>query len=162
MGSLSIMTVNDSSSSATNPPDPQKDLASPRGSAFELDLLTRGNLPPLPSALFQGLDHDLLKPVRFLEAGALPSGPAPDVDRSELARALETANAAYGHPAAKALARKLADPATRGGGHRSAARALRWSTVRTQQNGRRRQVGRGHRGSRRTSRGSILGGDRGS
>ncbi len=81
--------------------------------ALELDLLARGSLPPLPTALYQGRDHDLLAPVRFLGAGELPSGSPPDVDRSELARALATANAAYGHPAAESVAAKLADPATR-------------------------------------------------
>ncbi len=83
------------------------------GHGFELDLLARGSLPPLPTAFFTGRDLDLLAPVRFLGAGELPSGPAPDVDRSELAQALGTANAAYGHPAAAELAAKLADPATR-------------------------------------------------
>ncbi len=103
------MTQNDSSSSATSRTDPSRTDRK----AFELDLLARGGLPPLPSAFFQGRDRDLLAPVRFLDAGELPSGPAPGGDRSELARALETANAAYGHPAAGALAAKLADPATR-------------------------------------------------
>lgn len=96
------MTGNDPSTSAAR-----------RAGALELDLLARGSLPPLPTAFFQGRDRDLLSPVRFLDAGELPSGPAPDVDRAELARALETANAAYGHPAAEAMAAKLADPATR-------------------------------------------------
>ena len=100
------MTQKDSSSSATSPTDPAT-------GNFELDLLARGNLPPLPTAFFQGRDRDLLAPVRFLDAGELPTGPPPDVDRSELARALQTANAAYGHPATEVLAAKLADPATR-------------------------------------------------
>ncbi len=102
------MTQNDSSSSATSRTEHQ----GPSG-AFELDLLARGSLPPLPAAFFQGRDRDLLDPVRFLDAGELPSGPAPAVDRSQLARALATANAAYGHPAAQAHAARLADPATR-------------------------------------------------
>ncbi len=98
------MTQNDSSLSATNRPE---------AGALELDLLARGSLPPLPAALYQGRDHDLLAPVRFLGAGELPSGAPPSVDRRELARALATANAAYGHPAAAAQAAKLADSATR-------------------------------------------------
>ncbi len=103
------MTQSDSFSSATSPTEPQ----APDSGAFELDLLARGNLPPLPTAFFQGRDRDLLAPVRFLDAGELPAGPPPNVDRSELARALATANAAYGHPDAEAMADKLADPATR-------------------------------------------------
>ncbi len=104
------MTQNDSSSSATNRPDGEN---RPETGLFELDLLASGSLPPLAAAYYQGRDHDLLAPVRFLGAGELPSGAPPNVDRSELARALATANAAYGHPAAEALAAKLADPATR-------------------------------------------------
>ncbi len=42
----------------------------------------------------------------------LSSGPQP-VDRAELAAALATANAAYGHPRAEELAVRLADPQTR-------------------------------------------------
>ncbi len=103
------MTPNDSSSSATSQTDPDGD----GGDAFDLDLLARGDLPPLATAYLEGRDRDLLEPVRFLPAGELPSGPAPGVDRTELARALAPANAAYGHPAAQALAEKLADPATR-------------------------------------------------
>jgi len=91
--------ANDSSSSATNP--------------LELDLAAGGRLPPIPTALLAGRDRDLLEPLRFLPPGELPGGPAPEVGRSELARALATANAAYGHPRAEELAAKLADPATR-------------------------------------------------
>ncbi len=97
------MTANDSSSSATSPPE----------EALGLDLLASGRLPALPTAYLGGRDRDLLAPVRFLGAGELPQGPAPDVDRRQLARALATTNAAYGHPAAEALAARLADPATR-------------------------------------------------
>ena len=81
--------------------------------ALELDLLARGDLPPLATAYLEGRDRDLLEPVRFLDAGELPAGPAPGVDRTELARALQVANAAYGHPAAETLAERLSDPATR-------------------------------------------------
>ncbi len=98
------MTANDSSSSATSPLE---------AGALELDLLARGRLPALPTAYLNGRDRDLLAPVRFLGAGELPQGPAPAIDRRELARALAMANAAYGHPAAAAQAARLADPATR-------------------------------------------------
>ncbi|MEM7353920.1 MAG: bacillithiol biosynthesis cysteine-adding enzyme BshC [Acidobacteriota bacterium] len=70
-------------------------------------------LPPLPTAFLQGRDRDLLAPVRFLPPGELPAEPLPQIDRTRLAQALETANAAYGHPAAARQAALLADPATR-------------------------------------------------
>jgi bacillithiol biosynthesis cysteine-adding enzyme BshC len=70
-------------------------------------------LPPLPRAFVEGRDLDLLQPLPFATPGEEPALPNPDVDRRELAAALATANAAYGHPAAGALARRLADPATR-------------------------------------------------
>ncbi|MCP3961044.1 MAG: bacillithiol biosynthesis BshC [bacterium] len=98
------MTANDSFSSATSPPE------SP--AALGLDLLGGSRLPSLPSAFLSGRDHDLLAPLKFLDAGELPGEP-PRVDRTELARALATANVAYGHPAAERLAERLADPATR-------------------------------------------------
>jgi bacillithiol biosynthesis cysteine-adding enzyme BshC len=66
----------------------------------------------LAAALLAGRDRDLLEPLRFLAPGALPSGPAPRVDRGGIAAGLAVANAAYGHPRAAELAAKLADPAT--------------------------------------------------
>ncbi len=96
------MTANDSSSSATSLPEKE--------SALGLDLLGGSRLPPMPSAFLRGRDRDLLAPLEFLDAGELPGEP-PRVDRAELARALATANAAYGHPAAERLAERLADPA---------------------------------------------------
>ncbi len=98
------MTANASSSSATKAPE--------RRRLLELDLVATSRLPPLAAAFLDGRDRDLLSPVRFLAAGELPGEP-PEVDRGDLANALGTANAAYGHPAADRLARKLADPATR-------------------------------------------------
>ncbi len=92
------MTATDSSSSATSP--------------LELDLLSSGRLPPLPTAYLEGRDRDLLAPLSFLPPGELPAA-GPRLDRSELAGALATANAAYGHPEADSLAARLADPATR-------------------------------------------------
>jgi bacillithiol biosynthesis cysteine-adding enzyme BshC len=92
------VTANDSSSSAID--------------LFEVDLLGGSRLPPLATAFLQDRDRDLLAPVRFLDAGELPSE-APRAERGELARALATANAAYGHPAADRLAVRLADPETR-------------------------------------------------
>ncbi|MEE8523790.1 MAG: bacillithiol biosynthesis cysteine-adding enzyme BshC [Thermoanaerobaculia bacterium] len=96
------MTANDSSSSATDPPRPAE---------LELDLA--GRLPPLPAAFLDGRDLDLLSPLRFAGPGEMPVGDPPRIDRSELAAALHTANAAYGHPEAANLAERLADPATR-------------------------------------------------
>jgi bacillithiol biosynthesis cysteine-adding enzyme BshC len=83
---------------------------------LELDLHGGGRLPTLPTAFLDGRDLDLLAPLRFLDpaaegVGALPEPPR--IDRSELARALATANAAYGHPEAEAQAELLADPRTR-------------------------------------------------
>lgn len=88
------------------------------------DLLSLGLLPPLPTAFLEGRDLDLLDPLRFLPPGELPppgrSSSAPPTggetaaaDRAGLAEALAAANESYGHPAAGALAAKLADPATR-------------------------------------------------
>ncbi len=96
------MTASASSSSATSPPE----LA-------RVDLLRAGLLPPLPSAFLGGNDLDLLEPLRFLPHEGLPPGRPTAVDRRRLAEALATANAAYGHPAAAELGRRLADPATR-------------------------------------------------
>ncbi|MEM7582616.1 MAG: bacillithiol biosynthesis cysteine-adding enzyme BshC [Acidobacteriota bacterium] len=99
------MTANASSSSATDPSSVP---------ALGLDLLSTSRLPSLPSAFLSGRDRDLLAPVRFLAPGDMPTdSPPPGVDRGELARALATANAAYGHPAAERLAEQLADPETR-------------------------------------------------
>ena len=100
------MTANVSSSSDTDPSSVP---------ALGLDLLASSRLPSLPTAFLEGRDRDLLSPVRFLAPGELPLGPEapPEVDRSELARALATANAAYGHPGAEQLSAKLADSATR-------------------------------------------------
>ena len=123
------MAANDSSSSVTNRPEgraietlndsssatsPTESAAPPvtEKAALGLDLLGSSRLPPLPTAFLEGRDRDLLAPLRFLETGALPTE-APWADRGELARALQTANAAYGHPATERLAAKLADPATR-------------------------------------------------
>lgn len=89
------------------------DSSSAPSPRFQLDLLVKNRLPPIPTALLQGRDLDLLAPLRFLAPNTLPEGDAPRVDRAELAAALGEANAAYGHPAAAALAAKLADPATR-------------------------------------------------
>ncbi len=96
------MTANDSSSSATG-----------RSRPAELELGLAGRLPPLPTAFLDGRDVDLLEPLRFAAPGELPQGEPPRVDRSELAAALATANAAYGHPEAETFAERLADPATR-------------------------------------------------
>ncbi len=100
------MTANALSSSAKKPVDPV---------LLQLDLLSNNRLPELPTAFLQGRDRDLLSPVRFLPAGELPTSPTvkPLTDRTKLAKALESANTGYGHPAADSLARRLADPSTR-------------------------------------------------
>ena len=74
--------------------------------------MAAGLLPPLPAAFLAGRDLDLLRPLEF---AVDPSEVAPRrrrPDRSELAEALATANAGYGHPRAAELAEQLADPAT--------------------------------------------------
>jgi len=78
-----------------------------------VDLRAAGMVGGLARALLDGDARDLVEPLRFLEPGTLPIGEPPAVDRTEVARGLATANAAYGHPLARELAAKLADPATR-------------------------------------------------
>lgn len=99
------MTANASSSSVQSPPDALRGL--------RVDLAANGLLPSLPAAFLDGRDLDLLAPLRFLAPGERPSGPARAGARRELAAELAVANRGYGHPDADALARKLADPATR-------------------------------------------------
>jgi len=77
-----------------------------------VDLLKLGLLPPLPSAYLRGEAHRLLEPLRFLGAGDEPTGPPPVVDRADLAEALATANEGWGHPRAREMAARLADPET--------------------------------------------------
>jgi len=104
--------VSDSYSSDTGPAEP--DCTAPDGSSREpsLDLLAAGLLPPLPAAFLVGRDLDLLTPARFAADPLAAELTAPPLDRAELAAALASANAAYGHPAAAALGERLADPAT--------------------------------------------------
>lgn len=102
-------TANVSSSSAKSPPEDGSEL--PPG--LRVDLLDLGALPPLPAAYLRGDELDLLEPLRFLPPGRIPEGDPPAVARGDLARALETANRAYGHPKARELAEKLAAPETR-------------------------------------------------
>lgn len=78
-----------------------------------MDWRSSGLLAPLPSALLAGRERDLLLPMRFVAPGEEPALVQPAVDRTALAAGLASANAAYGHPCAAALAGKLADPATR-------------------------------------------------
>jgi len=111
-------TANASSSSAASPaetanPAEAEESTETSTAALSVDVLAEGLVPPLPAAYLRGSDHDLLAPLRFLSPGTMPDGPAPEVDRRGLARALETANASYGHPRATELAERLADPTTR-------------------------------------------------
>lgn len=78
-----------------------------------VDLLTLDQLPPLPTAFLQAKSLGLLSPLRMLAPTGLPEGEPPEVDRREISRALLDANEAYGHPRARAMVDKLADPATR-------------------------------------------------
>jgi uncharacterized protein YllA (UPF0747 family) len=81
---------------------------------LEVDCLAAGLVGGLARSLLAGADRDLLAPLRYLAPGETPSGPPPAAPaRAALARALAVANAAYGHPRALELARKLADPVTR-------------------------------------------------
>lgn len=102
-------TANASSSSAAGRLETDPGLP-PR---LTVDLLDRGLLPALPAAYLRGRDLDLLEPLRFLPPGEVPQGEPPKVARGELARGLEIANRAYGHPRAGELAAKLAAPETR-------------------------------------------------
>lgn len=96
------MTASDSSSSAIG-----------RADRPGLDLVEAGLLPPLPAAVVAGRDLDLLAPLRLVTPGEIPETEPSVVDRQELAAGLAAANAAYGHPGAAALTRRLADPVTR-------------------------------------------------
>ena len=78
-----------------------------------IDLIDAGLVPPLPRAFLEARDLDLLAPLGFASAAAAVPAPALPPDRRELAAALATANAGYGHLAAEAMAAKLADPACR-------------------------------------------------
>jgi bacillithiol biosynthesis cysteine-adding enzyme BshC len=94
-----------------------KDSSSSVPSRIDLEtvnLLKSGLLPPLVSAFVEGSRTELLSPVRFQPPGGpLPVVPSRTRGRAELARALAAVNRGYGHSAAEALGRKLADPATR-------------------------------------------------
>ena len=108
------MTANASFSSGTSPFDLLTPEPESSGTLAPLDLAAHGLLPPIPAAFLAGRELDLLAPLRFAHPDApppLPQGQAPD--RAGLAAAMAVANRAYGHPAADALAAKLADPRTR-------------------------------------------------
>lgn len=90
--------------------------------AFDVDLVAGGFLPPLVRSFVEGRERDLLAPLGLVApelssssraAEALAGRPAPAVDRRALARGIGTMNVAYGHPAARELAARLSDPATR-------------------------------------------------
>jgi bacillithiol synthase len=110
METSTSVTANASSSSVANRPE-----------TLRVDLAAEGLLAGLPAAFLAGSDRDLLAPLRFLAPLApdtaldgWPSGTAPAGHlRRELAEALAVSNRGYGHPDAGAMARKLADPATR-------------------------------------------------
>ena len=108
------MTANASSSSGIAPSDVLTSASDPSAALRPLDLAAHGLLPPIPAAFLAGREVDLLAPLRFAHPDRpprWPEGPAPD--RSALAAGMAVANRAYGHPAADALAEKLADPRTR-------------------------------------------------
>ena len=105
--------ANDSSSSATG----RLDANLSHSAATGIDLLASGRLSPIPTALLENRDRDLLSPLRFLPPGELPVGepPPPETfaDRGALAAALGRTAQEYGHPRAAELAERLADPRTR-------------------------------------------------
>ncbi len=104
MENPSEVTANDSFSSDTTPADLE-----------ELNLLAAGRFPPLAEAFLRGENLDLLAPVRFLgpEGQPVGDGLGTTPGRRELAEALRQANDQYGHPEARELAARLADPSTR-------------------------------------------------
>lgn len=108
METLTSVTANASSSSVASRPETER-----------VDLAAAGLLGGLPAAFLAGRDRDLLAPLRFLPPGEAPVAPFPLLDpasaaaRRELAAGLAVSNRGYGHENADALARKLADPATR-------------------------------------------------
>ena len=73
-----------------------------------------GHLGGVAAELAAGRHPDLLAPLVRVEPGSAAGALAapPPLDRGALARGLAVANAAYGHPRAEELARRLADPAT--------------------------------------------------
>ncbi|MEO8276487.1 MAG: bacillithiol biosynthesis cysteine-adding enzyme BshC [Thermoanaerobaculia bacterium] len=79
---------------------------------LEVDLVRHGLVKGMPAAWLAGEHVDLLAPLRLLPPGELPPGPPPAVDRSSVAGGLERENLRYGHPRARELALKLADPRT--------------------------------------------------
>jgi bacillithiol synthase len=90
-----------------NPPEPA------------LPTTETGHLAGVAAELVAGRHRDLLAPLDLVEpssaAGAVASPRPLDrgaLARGALARGLAVANAAYGHPRAAELARRLADPAT--------------------------------------------------
>lgn len=109
------MTANASSSSAASRPE----IRRARSESERVDLAAAGLLGGLPAAFLAGRDRDLLAPLRFLPPGEAPAAPFPvladgaSAARRELAAGLAVSNRGYGHENADALARKLADPATR-------------------------------------------------
>lgn len=108
------MTANASSSSATSPAEPGAYPQGSRDGAYPgIDLLSTGRLAPVAAAVLEGKGRGLLAPLSYLEGGALPAPASPAPDRGALAAGLAEANQAYGHPRARELAEKLADPATR-------------------------------------------------
>lgn len=113
METSTSVTANASSSSVASRPETEPE---PRSEINRVDLAAGGLLAGLPAAFLAGRDRDLLAPLRFLPPGEAPSGPPPAASaetRRELAAALAVSNRGYGHEKADALARKLADPATR-------------------------------------------------
>jgi bacillithiol biosynthesis cysteine-adding enzyme BshC len=109
METFTSVTANASSSLVASRPESRPGIE-------RIDLAAAGLLAGLPAAFLAGRDRDLLGPLRFLPPGEMPAGPFPRAaaeTRRDLAAALAVSNRGYGHPDADALARKLADPATR-------------------------------------------------
>ncbi len=67
-----------------------------------------------PGHWIQGLDLDLLAPLRWVEPGSVPQlAPSPPAARAELAWLLESSNRTWGHPKAGELAQRFAASTTR-------------------------------------------------
>ena len=93
-------------------PHPHLVTASPQARDPRLDLRCDRFLSGVAKSLVAGRDRDLLAPLVFAAPGALPDLDSRPGERALIAAELERANASYGHPRARELARRFADPST--------------------------------------------------
>jgi len=92
------------------PPAPGIELTEP--DCPTLSTLAAGYVGGLAARLLDGADRDLVAPYTLARPGRPERLPRRLVDRSALARGLEVANSSFGHPRARELAARLADPET--------------------------------------------------